>query len=141
MLLRNPLTYWRRNSEKKILNTVSINNTEATDFLKKVVNINSGTMNPEGVKKVGMVFKAAYEAISFKTNWIDMSQVNRAGHLFAETNGDKGKKFMYKRFRELILGVSSKEFSNQQKELETEFNTWKRDLEQLDDVCVIGVKI
>ena len=81
-------------TEKKILKSVEENNIEAIDFLKEVVNINSGTMNYEGVKQVGMVFKKAYDEINFKTNWIDMSQVNRAGHLFAETKGDKGKKLL-----------------------------------------------
>ncbi len=55
--------------------------------------------------------------------------------------GVKGKKFMYKRFRELILGVSSKEFSKQETELEAEFQNWKEDLEQVDDVCVIGIEV
>ncbi|MCK5400479.1 MAG: M20/M25/M40 family metallo-hydrolase [Flavobacteriaceae bacterium] len=81
-------------TEKKILKTVAANNSEAITFLKKVVNINSGTMNHEGVKKVGEVFGKAFEDIGFKTNWYDMSQVNRSGHLFAETNGDKGKKVL-----------------------------------------------
>ncbi len=81
-------------TEKKILKTVTSNNAASIEFLKKVVNINSGTMNPEGVKKVGMVFKEAYDEIGFSTNWIDMSEVNRSGHLFAETNGNKGKKLL-----------------------------------------------
>ncbi len=55
--------------------------------------------------------------------------------------GEKGKKFMYKRFRELIIDTSMLEFSKQKNKLETEFNTWKQDLEQVDDVCVIGVRI
>jgi glutamate carboxypeptidase len=81
-------------TEKNILKSVEENNIEAIDFLKEVVNINSGTMNHDGVKQVGMVFKKAYDDINFKTNWIDMSQVNRAGHLFAETQGNKGKKLL-----------------------------------------------
>ena len=80
--------------EKKIIKSVELNNAEAIDFLKEVVNINSGTMNHEGVKQVGMVFKKAYDAINFETRWIDMSDVNRAGHLFAETKGNKGKKLL-----------------------------------------------
>ena len=81
-------------TENKILKTVTSNNSEAIEFLKKVVNINSGTMNHEGVKKVGDVFGKAFEDIGFKTSWYDMSVVNRSGHLFAETNGNKGKKVL-----------------------------------------------
>ncbi len=80
--------------EKKILKTIEINNAEAIEFLKEVVNINSGTMNHAGVKKVGDVFGKAFENIGFKTSWYDMSEVNRSGHLFAETSGDKGKKLL-----------------------------------------------
>ncbi|MDX1327666.1 MAG: M20/M25/M40 family metallo-hydrolase [Arenibacter sp.] len=81
--------------EKKLVRTVESNNTEAIDFLKKVVNINSGTLNKEGVKEVGMVFRDAFDNINFKTSWISMpEEMNRAGHLFAETSGNKGKKLL-----------------------------------------------
>jgi glutamate carboxypeptidase len=82
-------------AEKKILSSVTKNNKEAIKFLEDVVNINSGTLNLEGVKKVGFVFKDAFDAINFNTNWIEMpKELNRAGHLFAETNGTKGKKLL-----------------------------------------------
>jgi glutamate carboxypeptidase len=81
-------------TEQKILKAVELNNEEAIDFLKQVVNINSGTMNHAGVKKVGMVFKEAYDNIGFETSWIDLSAVNRSGHLFAETKGKKGKRIL-----------------------------------------------
>jgi len=55
--------------------------------------------------------------------------------------GEKGKKFMYKRFRSLIYETSGKEFSSQKNILENKFNNWKKGLEQLDDVCVIGIEI
>lgn len=77
--------------EKKILKTIEVNNADAIQFLEKVVNINSGTMNHAGVKKVAMLFKEEFEKIQFKTDWIDLSKVNRAGHLFAETKPSKIK--------------------------------------------------
>lgn len=81
--------------EKKLVNTVEKNNTEAISFLEKVVNMNSGTLNLNGVREVGMVFKDAFEGIGFKTNWIPMpEEMNRAGHLFAEVSGTKGKKLL-----------------------------------------------
>lgn len=83
------------NVEKKLIRTVEENNTEAIAFLEKVVNINSGTLNKEGVKKVGTIFKTAFEQIEFDSKWIEMpSEMNRAGHLFAETTGKKGKKLL-----------------------------------------------
>ena len=96
LLLLTSITFAQKltRTEKKILNTITTNNVEAIEFLKNVVNINSGTMNHKGVKEVGDVFGKAFEDIGFKTSWYDMSAVNRSGHLFAETNGDKGKKVL-----------------------------------------------
>ncbi len=81
-------------TENKILKTIEVNNSEAIKFLEKVVNINSGTMNHEGVKKVGLEFGTAFENIGFNTTWYDMTEVNRSGHLFAENGGRKGKKLL-----------------------------------------------
>jgi len=81
-------------SEKKILKTIAKNNSEAIDLLKEVVAINSGTMNHQGVKEVALIFKQAFEEINFNTDWVDMSEVNRSGHLFAEIKGKKGKKIL-----------------------------------------------
>jgi serine phosphatase RsbU (regulator of sigma subunit)/tetratricopeptide (TPR) repeat protein len=55
--------------------------------------------------------------------------------------GEKGKKYMYKRFRNLISSISALNFSEQKIELEKEFETWRCDLEQVDDVCVIGIEV
>ncbi len=43
--------------EKRIVKAVDQRNNEAIELLKEVVNINSGTMNVDGVREVGMVFK------------------------------------------------------------------------------------
>ncbi|WP_422081533.1 M20/M25/M40 family metallo-hydrolase [Ulvibacterium sp.] len=84
-----------KRTEKKIIASVERNNTAAIDFLEKVVNINSGTLNLEGVKKVGEVFQNEFDALGFKTTWISMpNEMNRAGHLFAETSGNQGKKLL-----------------------------------------------
>ncbi len=81
--------------EQKIIKWVESNSTESIAFLKKVVNINSGTLNIKGVQEVGDVFSKAFTAIGFKSEWIEMpSEMNRAGHLFASTKGDKGKRLL-----------------------------------------------
>lgn len=82
-------------TEKKIIKSVEANNQEALEFLEKVVNINSGTLNLQGVKKVGSVFGEAFTELGMETRWVDMpEEMNRAGHLFAETKGSKGKKLL-----------------------------------------------
>ena len=81
--------------EKKIILKVQEYNQESIDFLEKLVNINSGTLNLEGVKKVGMLLEKEFQAIEFDTRWIDMpTKMNRAGHLFASKKGSKGKKLL-----------------------------------------------
>ncbi|MCL7966846.1 MAG: M20/M25/M40 family metallo-hydrolase [marine benthic group bacterium] len=63
----------------------------AIDFLETIVEVNSGTMNPEGVREVGRLFETELAALGMQTRWIEMpSEVNRAGHLFAEIRGGDG---------------------------------------------------
>lgn len=82
-------------TEKRIVKSIEQNNAEAISFLEKVVNINSGTLNLKGVEKVGKEFATAFTDIGFKSTWIPMpEEMNRAGHLFAEVKGTKGKKLL-----------------------------------------------
>ncbi|MFB0911121.1 MAG: M20/M25/M40 family metallo-hydrolase, partial [Flavobacterium sp.] len=83
--------------EKKVNSIIDKNNDYAINLLEKVVNINSGSLNKKGVKKVGDVFAAEFESIGFTPRWIDMpEELNRAGHLFCELNTGKvkGKKLI-----------------------------------------------
>ncbi len=81
--------------EQKIISYIDQHTSEAEDFLIKVVNINSGTMNHKGVKAVGKVFAKAFDKIGLQSEWINLpDSVNRAGHLFAERKGSKGKKLL-----------------------------------------------
>lgn len=55
--------------------------------------------------------------------------------------GPKGKKFKYKALNELLLANCSKEPQEQLRMLNQNFSDWRGDLEQVDDVCLIGIKI
>ena len=91
----NALSQQLTDIEKQIILSVEKNNGRALHFLRKVVNMNSGTLNLEGVRQVGDVFAEAFDELDFKIRWIEMPQeMNRAGHLFAETDGNKGKKLL-----------------------------------------------
>lgn len=55
--------------------------------------------------------------------------------------GPTGKKLKHKNLREHLLKISSEKMIEQQLLLSKEFDEWKGNLEQIDDVCIIGVKI
>ncbi|MFK8038943.1 MAG: PP2C family protein-serine/threonine phosphatase [Crocinitomicaceae bacterium] len=55
--------------------------------------------------------------------------------------GPNNKKFKYRNFRELLLSTSNmSHLKNQKDKLSRTFTDWKGDNEQIDDVCVIGIK-
>jgi PAS domain S-box-containing protein len=54
--------------------------------------------------------------------------------------GAKGKKYKYKQLQEDLLGMNSLPSEEQKNRLETTLNVWKGNLEQVDDILVIGVR-
>ena len=55
--------------------------------------------------------------------------------------GPKGKKFKYKPLKKRFLEISSSQMDVQESQLKTTFYDWKGGLDQIDDVCVVGVRI
>jgi len=55
--------------------------------------------------------------------------------------GEKGKKFMYKRFRESLISVQHLNMDEQKKKLYDIFLDWRGELEQVDDLLVIGIRV
>jgi len=55
--------------------------------------------------------------------------------------GPKGKKMKYKPFKRILLEMNETSMKEQHNLLSAQFSDWKGDIEQLDDVCVIGVKV
>ena len=55
--------------------------------------------------------------------------------------GERGKKFKPQAFRELLLSVQTQTMGKQKEIIDENFETWRGDIEQIDDVCVIGIKI
>jgi len=60
---------------------------EALALLERLVNVNSGTQNLAGVREVGRILRAEYDALGFITRWEDGASFGRAGHLVAERTG------------------------------------------------------
>ncbi|MES2284243.1 MAG: SpoIIE family protein phosphatase, partial [Bacteroidota bacterium] len=55
--------------------------------------------------------------------------------------GTKGKKFMSKQLKELLISISHLPMKEQKERLSYEFNLWKGNLEQVDDVTIIGIRV
>jgi glutamate carboxypeptidase len=82
-------------TEQRIVAAVKQRTPAAIALLEKSVRINSGTLNPEGVRAVGELYRAELDALGFKTRWIDMPPaMKRAGHLVAEHPGSAGKRVL-----------------------------------------------
>src|SRR5437868_351119 len=73
--------------EKTLVTYVKSQQEPAIKLLEQVVNINSGTMNFAGVRDVGGVFRPQFDALGFKTQWIEGAPFGRAGHLVARWQG------------------------------------------------------
>ncbi len=82
---------------------------------------------------------------SFKLHRVELQQGDRI-YLYTDGyadqfGGPKGKKFKYKPLNDLLLSVSGKPAPEQVVAISDEFTTWKGSLEQVDDVCVIGIRV
>lgn len=81
--------------EKKISNYIIENQNSQLGLLEKIVNINSGTDNIAGVKRVGKILQSQFEQLGFTTKWVDEPpSMKRAATLVAEHKGTKGKRLL-----------------------------------------------
>ena len=81
------------NDEKKLIAEVEKNYIATVALLKEVTNINSGSLNLEGVKAVSDVFEREFQKIGFETEWYKLPpEAKRAGHFIATRKGNSGKK-------------------------------------------------
>lgn len=93
-------------TEQRIVAEVKGQSAHALELLERSVNINSGTMNPAGVREVGSLFRKEFDQLGFRTRWIDMPpEMRRAGHLLATREGKQGKRL-------LLLGHMDTVFEN-----------------------------
>jgi serine phosphatase RsbU (regulator of sigma subunit) len=81
----------------------------------------------------------------FTNNEIDLAE-NDCLYLFSDGYADQfggpdDKKFMYKRFEELLVEVHAKPMEKQKEILTTRFLEWKGDGDQIDDILVMGIRI
>jgi glutamate carboxypeptidase len=73
--------------ERTIVRAVDADSARALALLQRIVDINSGTMNFAGVRRVADVLRAELDSLGFTTRWVDGTSFHRAGHLVAEHPG------------------------------------------------------
>jgi serine phosphatase RsbU (regulator of sigma subunit)/Flp pilus assembly protein TadD len=81
----------------------------------------------------------------FKNNSIQLTKGD-VFYLFSDGfvdqfGGDRGKKFKYKPFKDLLITFKEQPMEFHKKELEKRFTKWMGDYQQIDDVCIIGVRV
>jgi glutamate carboxypeptidase len=83
-------------TERQLVDLIDKNYEETVALLEETVNINSGTLNLEGVRDVGRIFEREFAKIGFQTEWITLpDSLKRAGHFVATRMGTKGKKLFF----------------------------------------------
>ncbi|MEO6304369.1 MAG: 7TM diverse intracellular signaling domain-containing protein [Bacteroidia bacterium] len=127
----------------------------AFDFANKKLFF-AGANNPCWIIRDGVIIelKADKQPISASTDMEKYSFTNQEFDLkkddciylftdgFADQfGGPKGKKFKYKKLQENLITLNHLSLAEQKNKLSTIFKEWKGDLEQIDDVLIIGIKI
>jgi len=87
LTLLQPGTEGLSSGERALTAFIDAENSRALALLEKVVNINSGTMNFAGVRAVGAALRPEFDALGFRTEWVDGTAFERAGHLVADHPG------------------------------------------------------
>ncbi len=88
------LTLAGQSMQQKIVAAVNADADDSLKLLEQIVNINSGTLNPAGVRKVADVLRPRFEELGFACRFIPMEEVHRAGHLVCERKGTHGKRVL-----------------------------------------------
>src|SRR5687768_3212579 len=79
-------------AERRIAAHVDAHNAEAVALLERVVNINSGTLNPEGVRAVYEALAPELREIGFEVRYAELPrEMGRGGHLVATLRPRDGR--------------------------------------------------
>ena len=102
--------------ERRIVTAAEAEVPAAITLVERTVNVNSGSLNVAGVRKVGELYRPLLESLGFTVRWAEVpASMKRAGHLVAERKGTRGKRI-------LIIGHLDTVF-----EPSSGFQTFRRD--------------
>ncbi len=127
--------YWIRNDSLKVIKPDNYSLGYDEKRLYSMENIDDAKNNAEILRN----------NVSFTNHKINV-QSGDTFYIFSDGfadqfGGEKGKKFKYRRFRELLVSIQSEEMDMQKKHISKVFNDWRGNREQVDDVLVIGIRV
>ena len=107
--------------------------------------IRKGALEVEEIKANKQAIGQIDHAEPFTTHELELQQGDTI-YIFTDGfqdqfGGERGKKFKPANLRKLLLSITDKDMQEQRQLLDETFEAWRRDLEQVDDVCVIGVRL
>jgi sigma-B regulation protein RsbU (phosphoserine phosphatase) len=124
-------------TEKDDFKTISLNNSyseliqeENALYEIKGDNCSIGSEDP--------IFKVQEHVFEYNSG--DTIYLSSDGYV-DQFGGESDRKFKSKRLKNILLSIQGKSMSEQKEVLAQEFQNWKGDKEQIDDVCVIGIRI
>lgn len=74
-------------AERRMIETIDAEAERSITLLERMVNQNSGTLNFDGVRRVGEMIREELEPLGFDVDWVNMSEAGRAGHIVATHQG------------------------------------------------------
>ena len=90
----------------------------------------------------------SYRKDDFKSYNNQELQLQRGDTVYVFTDGfadqfggPRGKKFKYKAFQELLVKIQDHDMEDQKRILSRELDSWKGNLDQVDDILIIGVRV
>ena len=130
------MTLVKLNFKKKELEFSSANNV--------LVHVSNGNLNSYKGDHQPVGFYSG-KNISFTKQKIKVDK-NDMIYIFSDGyqdqfGGEKNKKYMFSRLKKLLIKVSNEDVNQQLNLIESEFNSWIGDNEQIDDVCLMGLRI
>lgn len=119
---------------------------QSTLELQKTSALRSANRELIEIKADKQAIGADTDAAKVFTNHIIKLEKGDCIYLFTDGYADqfggaKGKKYKYGKFKEFLFGIHNKPMDQQKELLNQEFMSWKRELEQVDDVLVIGIRV
>ena len=139
----NEIYYTGANNPLWILSTQDTISNNGTEVTPNMAEGNNHLFEIKADKQP--VGKYDDNANSFSLNKIKLNQGD-SFYIFTDGyadqfGGPKGKKLMYKPFKNFLLEIDAQTAQQKKETLHEHFTSWKGKLEQIDDVCVIGVRV